>query len=134
MLCWFCVSLYDETQEVCLDAVVTIAKALADANRLRILFALDGRELCVCQITEFLSLAPSTTSKHLSILRHARLITSRKDSRWMYYSLAAQDSAPEVKSILAWVRQSLDRQAGMTSESRRLEKVLKLPVESLCGT
>ena len=117
-----------------MDTVVTIAKALADASRLRILFALDGRELCVCQITEFLGLAPSTTSKHLSILRHARLITSRKQGRWMYYSLAASGSAPEIRSVLIWVRRSLGRQASMVSESKRLEKVLKLPLESLCGT
>jgi transcription termination factor Rho len=40
---------------------------------------LTGGELCVCQIVELLQLAPSTTSKHMSILRQARLVESRKD-------------------------------------------------------
>ena len=59
---------------------LTTCRALADENRIRILMALRGRQLCVCQVTAFLDLAPSTTSKHLSILRQARLIESNKDS------------------------------------------------------
>ena len=34
-----------------------ITKALADENRLRIIMALEGRNLCVCQITELMGLA-----------------------------------------------------------------------------
>jgi DNA-binding transcriptional ArsR family regulator len=47
----------------------------------RILLALRGGEMCVCQITELFGLAVSTTSKHLSILYQARLVDSRKDGR-----------------------------------------------------
>ena len=65
----------------------TTCRALADENRIRILMALRGRQLCVCQVTAFLDLAPSTTSKHLSILRQARLIESNKQGRWVYYRL-----------------------------------------------
>ena len=53
--------------------VVTIAKALSDDNRVHIVAMLDGRELCVCQVIELLELAPSTVSKHLSILKQARV-------------------------------------------------------------
>ena len=49
--------------------VVTIAKALSDEHRVRNLAILEGRELCVCQVIELLGLAPSTVSKHLSILK-----------------------------------------------------------------
>ena len=57
--------------------VVTIAKALSDENRVLILTILEGRELCVCQVIELLGLAPSTVSKHLSILKQARLVDGR---------------------------------------------------------
>ena len=57
---------------------MAITRALADPNRVRILLALRRGELCVCQITELFGLAPSTVSKHLSILHHAGLIQSRK--------------------------------------------------------
>lgn len=46
-------------------------KALADENRLRILCALREGELCVCEVIALLELAPSTVSKHLSVLRAA---------------------------------------------------------------
>ena len=59
-----------------LREVLEIHKAISDSNRLRALIALNGKELCVCQITELLQLAPSTVSKHLSILKQARLVES----------------------------------------------------------
>ena len=57
---------------------LNITKALAEENRVRILMALEVEELCVCQITELLELAPSTVSKHMSVLRQARLVEGRK--------------------------------------------------------
>ena len=55
-----------------------VTKALADETRVRMLLALQGGELRVCQITELFKLAPSTISKHLSILYQAQLVDSRK--------------------------------------------------------
>ena len=57
----------------------------------------DGRELCVCQIVELLGLAPSTVSKHLAILKQARLVDSRKEGRWMFYRLADEDAPVEAR-------------------------------------
>ena len=81
--------------------LMTVIKALADENRVRILWAVQGRELCVCQIVEMLGLAPSTVSKHLSILHQARLLDSRKDGRWMFYRAADADSPVEAREIAA---------------------------------
>jgi len=64
--------------------LLRITKALADPNRVRVLLALQRGELCVCQISELFQLAPSTISKHLSILHNAGLIESRKDERWCF--------------------------------------------------
>lgn len=66
---------------------ISAIRALGDENRLRILMALRLRPLCVCEITTLLGLAASTTSKHLFILRQARLIESIKNGRWVYYRL-----------------------------------------------
>ena len=72
---------------------VSIIRALGDENRLRILMALRHRPLCVCEITTLLGLAASTTSKHLFILRQARLIESIKNGRWVYYRLPTEPVA-----------------------------------------
>jgi DNA-binding transcriptional ArsR family regulator len=52
--------------------ILSITKALSDENRVRILIALSHGELCVCQVIELMKLAPSTVSKHMSILKQAR--------------------------------------------------------------
>ena len=84
------ISLYGEIQYMTMREFMAITKALADENRVRVLLALQGGELCVCQITELFGLAASTISKHLSILYQAGLVDSRKDGRWIYYSPARE--------------------------------------------
>ena len=86
---------------------LNITKALAEENRLRILMALKGEELCVCQLIELLELAPSTVSKHVSVLRQARLVEGRKDGRWIYYRRAGESAPSEATEAIAWVKASL---------------------------
>jgi DNA-binding transcriptional ArsR family regulator len=64
-----------------------LAYALSDESRLRALLALRGGEQCVCIITAILKLAPSTVSRHMSILREAGLVTARKQGKWIYFRL-----------------------------------------------
>ena len=111
---------------------MTIVKALADENRIRAILALNRRELCVCQIIELLGLAPSTVSKHMSILKQARLVDSRKHGRWIYYRLADDDVPIEASEALAWVRQALSGDARTRKDNARLEQILKLEPEVLC--
>ncbi len=101
-----------------------ITKALSDTNRVRILMALRERELCVCQITELLKLAPSTVSKHMSILDHARLVESRKDGRWVYYRLASDDATSLVPKGLAWMIENLTDDTILLRDSERLQEIL----------
>ncbi len=110
----------------------TITKALADESRLRIIMALRRGELCVCRITELLELAPSTVSKHVSILRQAGLIESRKDGRWVFYRLADGGSAPGAKKALRLTIESLERDGGIQADERRLRQILKIPPEEIC--
>lgn len=84
----------------------TVIRALGDDNRLRILMALRQRPLCVCEITTLLGLAASTTSKHLFLLRQARLIESIKNGRWVYYRLPHAPT-PCVRDALALTMREL---------------------------
>lgn len=111
---------------------MTIAKALADENRIRALLALDGRELCVCQITELLGLAPSTVSKHMQILTQARLVENRKDGRWRYYRLAGDDVSHEAREAIAWTFRSLSKAAQIRLDAERIKEILKVDPEVLC--
>jgi ArsR family transcriptional regulator len=111
---------------------IRITKALADPNRVRVLLALWRRELCVCQIVELLPLAPSTISKHLSILNHAGLIVSRKTERWIYYRLPGKEAPSAVREAVDWVHKSLARLPGAEADRKKLKRILKLEPTALC--
>ena len=112
--------------------ILGITKALADENRLRALYALQVGELCLCQIVELLRLAPSTVSKHMAILRQARLIEGRKEGRWIYYRLMGRDAPYEVQRGIAWICWALPRTKRIQEDARRLKKILRIDREELC--
>ncbi|MBU6411018.1 MAG: winged helix-turn-helix domain-containing protein [Verrucomicrobia bacterium] len=103
---------------------LAITRALADAHRVRILLALRRGELCVCQIGALFAFAPSTISKHLSILHHAGLIQSRKTERWVYYRLAGKPASGIVREAIDWVHQSLGRTDEAAADAKTLKKIL----------
>jgi len=87
---------------------ITVAKAIADSTRVRILKMLESGELCVCEITERLELAQSTVSKHLAVLRQAGLVEDRKQGLWVYYRLAETPHSAHNLAFLRLVRDSLN--------------------------
>jgi len=111
---------------------MSLTKALADESRLRVLCALDGRELCVCQITELLELAPSTVSKHMSILHQARLVDSRKEGRWIYYRLAGDAAPKTVRVALTWAIAALSGAERIRRDDKALKRILKCDPGELC--
>ena len=111
---------------------MNITKALADENRIRTLLALRKGELCVCQITELFGLAPSTVSKHLSILFQAGLVELRKDGRWTYYQLPGKDAPVVVREAIDWVNKSLGDDPHDVEDRKRLVKIRKQDPTELC--
>jgi ArsR family transcriptional regulator, arsenate/arsenite/antimonite-responsive transcriptional repressor len=110
-----------------------VLKAAGDPTRTRILKLLEIRDLCVCQIQAVLRLAPSTISKHLSLLKASGLVDDRKDGRWVHYALASEDHNPYAKDVLRLIRGALVRDPKILEDGRRLKDVLKVPVADLCA-
>jgi len=111
---------------------MAMTKALADKNRIRMLLALRGGELCVCQITELFGLAASTISKHLSLLYQAGLVDSRKEGRWIYYCLPAKRTAGTAGEAIRLVTKSLAEDPRTAEDAARLKKVLAMDPAELC--
>ena len=111
---------------------IKITKALADPNRVRVLLALQNRELCVCQLTELAGLAPSTISKHLSILHNAGLIEFRKDERWVYYRHSGKDAPVVVREAIDWVQKSLADSPEAVADRKKLRQLLKIDLKTIC--
>ena len=112
--------------------ILAITKALADENRLRALMMLRGQELCACQVIEILGLAPSTVSKHMTILRQAGLVQARKEGRWMYFCLPQRGAAKPVKEALSFIKANLAGSVQTLRDDKKLQKVLSVDRESLC--
>lgn len=64
-----------------------IFKTIGDPTRIKILYALKERELCVCDLSELLEMSSSAISHQLRILRNNKLVKFRKEGRSVYYSL-----------------------------------------------
>ena len=107
-------------------------KALADANRVRLLFALRDGELCVCQLIALLDLAPSTVSKHLAILRAAWLVESRKDGRWMHYRLSREFKTPSASKMIALLFKDIGKTSRMVEDRKKLKRICGEDTEKLC--
>lgn len=114
-----------------LEIYEVVAKAVADPSRVRILKLLEDGELCVCQITAVLDLAPATVSKHLAALRTAGLLQQRRDGKWIHYRLAERELNAYARCFLDLVRAGLADDPTIADDRRRLAQ---LPaVGSACG-
>lgn len=114
--------------------LLAITKALSDGNRVRIVCALHERgELCVCQVQGMLGLAPSSTSKHLSLLAGAGLVVPRKQGRWAWYRLANPEDVPhDGWAVLQWVAEQAAADPQVESDRRALDAILAVTPEELC--
>ena len=112
---------------------LAVVSALSDPSRLRLLLSLCGRELCVCNLVEFIGLADSTVSKHLSILREAGLVVSRKRGRWVYYRLAGEDASPLVRKALDFAHEQLSSEDGViAADAARVAELLRRDDGAAC--
>jgi ArsR family transcriptional regulator len=99
-------------------------KALADANRLKMVQALFHHpSLCACQIIEWLGVTGATISRHLQQLQLAGLVDAEKDGRWVHFSL----SSGFPTELRAWLKPGLT-----LSDLETLEAILKLNPSDLC--
>lgn len=70
-----------------MDRLGDFFKILGDPTRLNILSALLQSEMCVGTITDVLEMSQSSISHQLRTLKRARLIKSRKEGKWVFYSI-----------------------------------------------
>lgn len=114
------------------QSTLRITKALSDWQRIRILMMLEPGELCVCQIVEVLALAPSTVSKHLSLLSAAGLVDVRKEGRWAYYKLPDGPAGALPRPWLAWLHDRLRTEPAIRRDRQTLRAILTCKPERLC--
>ena len=62
-------------------------KVFGDSTRIKIIWALFEKELCVCDIASLLEMTQSAISHQLRVLKQARLVKPRREGKNIYYSL-----------------------------------------------
>lgn len=67
-----------------------IFKAFCDENRICILKMLRSGEKCACKLLEELNITQPTLSHHMKILCDSGIVISRKEGKWMYYSISSE--------------------------------------------
>jgi ArsR family transcriptional regulator, arsenate/arsenite/antimonite-responsive transcriptional repressor len=100
-------------------------KVLADEARLQMLWLLfNHEELCVCDFTTVLDVTQSKASRHLATLKHARLVSDRKEGLWTHYALCPLTDALE-RQHLALLRATLASRPEAKPLVAKLQKWLK---------
>ena len=110
--------------------LIAIARALSDPTRIRVMAALRNGELCVCELVDALDISQSSLSSHLQICREVGVVTTRKESRWIYYSLSTR-YAPLIETIFSEL-QTLGRDEQLRRDARRLKKRLQMREGGRC--
>jgi len=77
----------------------TIFKAFCDETRLMALSLLQSGEKCACELLTQVKVGQSTLSHHMKILVESGVVVSRKEGKWMYYSISKEGSEKAVELL-----------------------------------
>ena len=105
-------------------------RVLANEDRLRIFYLIihSGQRLCVCEIVDATGLPQYQVSKHLRLLREAKLICGEHQGRWTYYSLTPGE---RVEGVARFLEQTIASDA-FTAELDSLRQRLSLRQDGRC--
>jgi ArsR family transcriptional regulator, arsenate/arsenite/antimonite-responsive transcriptional repressor len=111
--------------------VTSLGQAIVDPTRVRIIAALRRGELCVCELVDALEISQSTLSGHLQVLRQTGLVITRKDGRWIYYSLTDRKTAL-IEVLFSHIQAAGDGDPRLRRDSRRIERRLAIRENGRC--
>lgn len=90
-----------------------VCGAVADPNRILMIYALNGRELNVGEIAQSLGIPQPTASRHLKVLRDSGIARARREGQSIYYSLADQRFVQALDLMRAAMTDTLQNQANL---------------------
>ncbi len=113
-------------------SIVPLLKALADEARLRILFALLDGPMCVCHLVELLELPFPAVSRHLTILKKAGVLQSKKNGRWNTYSINREDPPPWGEKLFALLVRASENDPAAKADRALAAEIRKAVPGHLC--
>ena len=109
-----------------------VFKALSDKTRLRImrLLSITDGQVCVCEFVDALKLPQYQISKHLNILKNAKLVEGERRGTWVYYSALRKDSSFN-RQLFKLLKEKLDG-ADFLQDAEKLKQRLQLREGDTC--
>ncbi len=107
--------------------LASLAFALADPSRLRLLGVLRAGEWCGCHLSTLLGLTPATVSRHITLLRQAGLVEARKQGRWLHCRLAKPPKGSPEAALLAWLAKAQQGSPAIAADLLCLQQLTCCP-------
>jgi len=101
-----------------LHRIAEVLKAMADPTRLKILHSLQGEERCVSDILEIVGGSQANVSKHLSVLKRAGLVDSRRDALNVFYQISDEGVFTICRNVCDSIEVRVDREHHTIVEGR----------------
>jgi DNA-binding transcriptional ArsR family regulator len=102
-----------------LHRIAEVLKAMADPTRLKILHSLQGNERCVSDILDIVGGSQANVSKHLSVLKRAGLVESRRDGLNVFYQISDDGVFAICRSVCDSLELRIDREHHTIVEGRQ---------------
>jgi len=110
-----------------MDKLINLFKILSDENRMRILFMLKEKQLCVCEMLSLLNITGATLSSHLKILKLSGIIEQKKSGRWIEYTLSDKITI----EMLDFIEKHFNDKKKISEDRAKLTKVKR---ENICNS
>jgi ArsR family transcriptional regulator len=105
---------------------VQVFEALGNSTRLQMLEIMAShKEICVCELVQMTGLSQSGISSHLTVLRRAGIVQSRKEGLWVFYAVDLDALRQAFASVDADLARRLELSANEDPHARLREKVEK---------
>lgn len=88
-----------------LSALSSFLHVFSDETRLRILFALLERHMCVMHLAEAVHASQSAVSHQLSVLRRANIVKAERNGKTIVYSIADEHISALLALALTHIRE-----------------------------
>jgi len=86
-----------------IESITEVFKVFGDGTRLRILWTLFDKELCVFDISEAINMSQSAISHQLRILRQSKIVKARRDGKNTFYSLDDEHVKRIIEQVLVHI-------------------------------
>ena len=102
--------------------LIKIYQCLCDETRLRILYLLAKKPLCVSELQEILQMTQVKISKHLAYLKEREMVEAERKGYWMIYSIP-KEVCPELEANLKCLQDCVTENTIFKDDLQRLQNI-----------